>query len=118
MTNLKYVKPELITLAHHPELNEQWVQARIAEDPTLLGLGDIILKDNERAQPHAGRLDLLCQDARANSPNPAPIIAVGLTETSVQTLESSGSRPLFPGGLHGCSCFRGFDQEALSRTEG
>jgi hypothetical protein len=66
MTTLKYVKPELITLAHHPELNEQWVQARIAEDPTLLGLGDIILKDKERAQPHAGRLDLLCQDAESN----------------------------------------------------
>ena len=54
MVNLKYVKPELITLAHHPELNERWVQVRIAEDPTLLGLGDIILKDKERVQPHAG----------------------------------------------------------------
>lgn len=66
MANLKYVKPELITLAHHPELDERWVQERIAEDPTLLGLGDIILKDKERAQPHAGRLDLLFQDADSN----------------------------------------------------
>lgn len=42
------------------------VQERIAEDPSLLGLGDLILKDKERIQPHAGRLDLLCQDAEAS----------------------------------------------------
>ncbi|MBI1831809.1 MAG: hypothetical protein HYR84_10200 [Planctomycetes bacterium] len=66
MSNLKYVKPELITLANHAELNERWVQERIAEDPSLLGLGDIVLKDKERVQPHAGRLDLLCQDAESN----------------------------------------------------
>ena len=29
----------------------------------MLGLGDVILKDKERIQPHAGRLDLLLQDA-------------------------------------------------------
>ena len=63
---LTYVKPELIALAHHPELNERWVQERIAEDPTLLGLGDIIFKDKERIHPQAGRLDLLCQDAESN----------------------------------------------------
>src|SRR5437588_10394480 len=66
MASLKYVKPEQITLANHPELDERWVQERIAEDPSLLGLGDLILKDKERKQPHAGRLDLLCQDAEAN----------------------------------------------------
>jgi hypothetical protein len=49
-------------LKEHPELNEQWVQDRIAEDPSLLGLGDLVLKDKERRQPHAGRLDLLFQD--------------------------------------------------------
>jgi hypothetical protein len=65
MTTLKYVKPEMIPMASHPELDERWVQARIAEDPSLLGLGDLILKDKERTQPHAGRLDLLCQDAES-----------------------------------------------------
>ena len=38
------------------------MQNRIAEDPSLLGLGDLILKDKERLQPRAGRLDLLLQD--------------------------------------------------------
>lgn len=63
---MKYVKPERVVLRDHPEFNERWVQARIAEDPSLLGLGDLVLKDKERSQPHAGRLDLLLQDADAN----------------------------------------------------
>ncbi len=60
---LTYVKPELLSVKRHAELDEAWVQARIAEDPTILGLGDLILKDKERAQPRAGRLDLLLQHA-------------------------------------------------------
>ena len=39
--------------------DEKWVQDRIAEDPTILGLGDIELRDRERIQPKGGRLDLL-----------------------------------------------------------
>lgn len=59
---MKFVKPERISLKDHVELNEKWVQDRIAEDPSILGLGDLVLKDKERRQPHAGRLDLLLQD--------------------------------------------------------
>jgi hypothetical protein len=62
----KYLKPERVLLTQHAELNERWVQERIAEDPSLLGLGDLILKDKERIHPNAGRLDLLCQDAETN----------------------------------------------------
>lgn len=58
-----YVKPEIISLKNHPIYNERWVQERIAEDPSILQLGDIILKDKERIQPQGGRLDLLLQDA-------------------------------------------------------
>ena len=58
-----YVRPELISMKNHPEFNERWVQERIAEDPSILQLGDIILKDKERRQPQGGRLDLLFQDA-------------------------------------------------------
>lgn len=63
---MDYVKFEKISLKNHPEFNEQWVQDRIAEDPSILGLGDVILKDKERIQPRAGRLDLLLQDAELN----------------------------------------------------
>ena len=49
----------------HAELNERWVQERIAEDPSILGLGDLVLRDKERIQPRAGRLDLLLQDSES-----------------------------------------------------
>lgn len=62
MSNLSYAKPERMWLKNHPEFNEAWLQERIAEDPSILGLGDLILKDKERLQPRAGRLDLLLQD--------------------------------------------------------
>lgn len=63
MADFKYIKPEKITLKNHQELNEKWVQKIIGEDPSILGLGDLILKDKERIQPRAGRLDLLLQDS-------------------------------------------------------
>lgn len=60
--SLKFIKPERIWLQNHAEYREKWVQERIAEDPSILGLGDLVLKDKERSQPRAGRLDLLLQD--------------------------------------------------------
>jgi len=60
---MEYVKFEKVSIKGHPTLDEKWVQERIGEDPKILGLGDLILKDKERMQPHAGRLDLLLQDA-------------------------------------------------------
>jgi hypothetical protein len=62
----RHVKLERLMLQRHAELDEHWIQARIAEDPTILGLGDLVLKDKERRQPHAGRLDLLLQDPETN----------------------------------------------------
>lgn len=62
----KYVKTEIISLKNHPELNEKWVQAKIAEDPSIIGLGELSLKDTERPQPSGGRLDLLLHDPESN----------------------------------------------------
>lgn len=59
---MQYIKPERIWLKEHANLDERWVQERIAEDPTILGLGELVLRDRERPQPRAGRLDLLLQD--------------------------------------------------------
>lgn len=58
----QYVKLERILLKNHTQLNEAWVQNLIAEDPAILGLGDLELKDKERTQAGAGRLDLLLKD--------------------------------------------------------
>ena len=63
---MDYVKFERISLKNDPELNERWVQERIAADPSILGLGDVVVKDKERIQPRAGRLDILLQDAETN----------------------------------------------------
>ncbi len=66
MAKLNYIKHEKISLLNHPEFNEKWIQNLIAEDPSILGFGDLILKDKERQQPRAGRLDLLLQDPDSN----------------------------------------------------
>ena len=57
-----YHRAERIWLKGHPSLNERWVQTLIANDPSILGLGDVVLRDKERPQPRAGRLDLLLQE--------------------------------------------------------
>lgn len=56
------MKLESISLKRSNTLTEKWVQDQIVDDPAILGLGDLILKDKERVQPNAGRLDLLLQD--------------------------------------------------------
>ncbi len=62
MAGLLYTKAQPLSLKTTPEYQEKWVRDRIAEDPSLLGLGDLVLKDVERSQPRAGRLDLLFTD--------------------------------------------------------
>jgi hypothetical protein len=62
----KYVDHQKLLLKTHPEYSEKWIQDCIAENPSVLGLGELILKDKERNQPGAGRLDLLFQDPDSN----------------------------------------------------
>jgi len=59
---LTYVKSEAISLKKSEDHDEFWVQDVIANDPSILGLGDLRLIDKERLQPRAGRLDILLQD--------------------------------------------------------
>jgi hypothetical protein len=84
---LKFIKPEKLLLSNHPEFREKWVQDRIAEDPAILGLGDLVLKDKERILPRAGRLDLL-QDAESHSRYEVEI-QLGSTDEShiIRTIE-------------------------------
>jgi hypothetical protein len=85
---LKFVKPERVWLANHPEYREKWVQDRIAEDPSILGLGDLVLKDKERSQPHGGRLDLLFQDVESSTRYEVEVM-LGPTDEShiIRTIE-------------------------------
>ena len=59
---MQYAKPKRIVLKSHAEYQENWIQGIIADDPSIIGLGDLVLRDRERSQPRAGRLDLLLQD--------------------------------------------------------
>src|SRR4051812_25687582 len=59
---IEFERAERLSLLAHPELNEKWVQELIARDPSIIGLGDLQLRQKERIQPRAGRLDLLLQD--------------------------------------------------------
>jgi hypothetical protein len=35
---------EIVSLRNHPERNEWWIQARLANEPAILGLSDLDLK--------------------------------------------------------------------------
>ncbi len=56
-------KAQSVRVADLPNGNERLVQDLIASDPSVLTLGPLVLRDNERVQPSGGRLDLLLRDA-------------------------------------------------------
>lgn len=62
----KIFKPERIPISKLDGISEKSIQEMIADDPSIIGLGDLVLKDKERIQPRAGRLDLLMQDPDTN----------------------------------------------------
>lgn len=56
--NYEYTKTNPMKL-RDAGLDEKWLQARINEDPSILGLGDLIVIQKERSQPTGGRIDFL-----------------------------------------------------------
>ena len=54
---LQYSKSEKISLKKH--FNEKWLQDRIEEDPTIIGLGELDTIHRERKQSSGGRIDFL-----------------------------------------------------------
>jgi len=61
MPDLKYTKWNPMRLKGHAHFDEGWVKERIAEDTSILGLGNLKIRDVERIQKR-GRLDLLLVD--------------------------------------------------------
>jgi len=88
MSKINLVQPEKISLKDHPILTESWLQDKIAENPEIIGLGDLILKDKERKQLRAGRLDILLQDPEINKRYEVEI-QLGKTDEShiIRTIE-------------------------------
>ena len=50
-----------------PGGDEKLIQQLIADDPSILTLGPLVLRDKERMQPSGGRLDILLQDEDATA---------------------------------------------------
>jgi hypothetical protein len=46
-----------------PDINEKWIQDYIVSEPSVLGLGNLVVRATEIIQPNAGRLDILLQDS-------------------------------------------------------
>lgn len=85
---MELIKLEKMSIKNHKDIDEYYIQKIIAEDPKLLNLGDLILKDKERIQPNAGRLDLLLEDEETRRRYEVEI-QLGKTDEShiVRTLE-------------------------------
>ena len=46
---MEYIKPERIYIKNNAQISEKWVQDIIADDPSILGLGDLVLREKERS---------------------------------------------------------------------
>ena len=83
-----FERAERLSMRAHPELSEKWVQDLIADDPSILGLGDLELRQKERIQPRAGRLDLLLQDPDSKRRYEVELQLGGTDETHIiRTIE-------------------------------
>lgn len=85
---MEYRKSTRVSLKAHPEFNEKWLQQQIVSDVTVLGLGDLDVKDVERRQPRSGRLDVLLFDPEGGTRYEVEI-QLGATDEShiIRTLE-------------------------------
>lgn len=83
----EHFKPQKISLKNRSDLSEAWIQDVIANDPLILGLGDLEVVSKERIQIRGGRLDLLLRDA--NQRRYEVEIQLGATDAShiIRTLE-------------------------------
>ena len=84
----EHIKIDTISLKNTNDINEAWVQNVIDSDPTILGLGDVVVRGKERRQPKAGRLDLLLQELDSDKRYEVEI-QLGATDEShiIRTIE-------------------------------
>lgn len=70
------------------DLDERWLQDRIADDPSLLGLGDIQIVRRERSQVSGGRIDFLMYDPDTETRYEVEIMLGALDESHIiRTIE-------------------------------
>jgi hypothetical protein len=83
---LKYCKAEKINL--NDFCNEKWLQDRIEDDTSILGLGELIIIERERKQSSGGRMDFLFLDPETQTMYETEIM-LGATDEShiIRTIE-------------------------------
>lgn len=67
MADVEFVIPKFVSLKNHSDINESRLQDYLVDNPELLGLGEVKVRDRERSQPSGGRLDLLMEDAETGT---------------------------------------------------
>ncbi len=85
---MEHVELPKIRMRGSSELSERWVQEVLVADPSLLGLGELDVRDAERRQPHGGRLDMLLADPDTSTRYEVEL-QLGATDEShiIRTLE-------------------------------
>ena len=85
---MEHVKLQKIGMRSRLDLSEDWVQKVLEDDPSLLGLGDLDVKDVRRRQPRAGELDMLLTDPESSTRYEVEL-QLGSTDPShiIRTLE-------------------------------
>lgn len=64
-------------------LSERWLQERVNEDPSIIGLGDLTIIERERAQPSGGRIDFVLADPEEGIRYEAEIMLGRLDESHI-----------------------------------
>jgi len=64
-------------------LDEKWLQERIQEDPTVLGLGELEIAGREHRQPIGGRIDFLMRDAEGEMYYEVEVMLGALDESHI-----------------------------------
>ena len=85
---MEYVEFSKIRMRGSAELSERWVQEKLEANPSLLGLGELDVRDAERRQPLGGRLDMLLADPDTSTRYEVEL-QLGATDEShiIRTLE-------------------------------
>ncbi len=85
--SLQYQKGKPVFLAG-VGLDERWLQERIDEDPSILGLGDVSAVQREKKQSTGGRIDFLLSDPENNTMYEVEVMFGRLDESHIiRTIE-------------------------------
>lgn len=84
---LTYHKAKSISL-DEVDHDERWLQERILEDPSILGLGELTVIERERKQSAGGRIDFLMSDLDTNTMYEVEVMLGRLDESHIiRTIE-------------------------------